>query len=120
MSGEVKGAEMIAFTAYIDRNTNRKVTITASTAARAREYATSRYGKVEKLKVAPTQSRPIITQKDLSRLRSLQEGNIPYKDKIRKLQKLGLIDELLAVTEFGHSALASQPPTPQEESRGEG
>ena len=37
---------MPAFTAYIDRDTNPRVRVTAATAAEARQYATGRYGKV--------------------------------------------------------------------------
>ncbi|MHC2016371.1 HhH-GDP family DNA glycosylase [Methylobacterium sp. CM6247] len=98
---------MPAFTAYIDRDTNRKVTVVAATAAHARQYATSRYGKVVKLKAAPNMEPPPFTEADASRLRDLQSGIGLRKQKIRRLRALGLIDEVHGLTPAGRSALST-------------
>lgn len=99
---------MPAFTAWIDRNTNRKVTVVAATAAHARQYATARYGKVEKLKAAPDMDPPPADALDAERLRNVRDGITLRKPKMRRLRALGLIDECNGLTAAGQ-ALASQP-----------
>jgi hypothetical protein len=96
---------MPAFTAWIDRNTNRKVTVVAATAAHAREYATARYGKVEKLKAAPGMEPPPAGELDAVRLRDLQNGIGLRKQKMRRLRALGLIDEVNGLTPTGRTTL---------------
>lgn len=96
---------MPAFTAWIDRNTNRKVTVVAATAAHARQYAMSRYGKVEKLKAAPNMDPPGATELDAARLRDLQAGIMLRKQKMRRLRSLGLINDANGVTPAGQAVI---------------
>lgn len=100
---------MPAFTAWIDRNENRKVIVVAETAAHAREYATGRYGKVEKLKHAPDKA-PAVTAADASRLRAIQDGISLHKDKMRRLRALGLLDQVGKLTDAGRAVLSALPP----------
>ncbi len=100
---------MPAFTAWIDRAENRKVIVVAATAAHAREYATGRYGKVEKLKPAPDKA-PSVTASDERRLRALQNGVCLHKDKMRRLRALGLIDQVGEITDAGRAVISALPP----------
>jgi len=103
---------MPAFTAWIDRNTNRKIIVVAPTAAHARQYATSRYGKVEKLKATPDKDPPSLTDLDICRLRDLQAGIGLRKRKMRRLRSLGLIDDANGLTPAGSALIPTPPTTP--------
>lgn len=109
---------MPVFTAFIDRDENRKVIVTAETAAHAREYATSRYGKVTKIRLGGG-IEPQLTAGLLRSLAALNEGLSIYPEKKRRLRVLGLIDVTGRLTDAGRAALPHPSPI-QESGKGGG
>jgi hypothetical protein len=109
---------MPVFTAFIDRNENRKVIVTAETAAHAREYATARYGKVTKLKVGGGVE-PQLTETLRRSLAALSDGLGIYPEKRRRLRVLGLIDVTGRLTDTGRAALAQPDRLPETATGGE-
>lgn len=101
---------MPAFTAYIDRDTNPRVRVTAATAAEARQYATGRYGKVLKIKLAAGVPEPQATTATIAALDLLRSGVRIRKNKARKLRTLGLVDAAGEITDAGREALNADEP----------
>ena len=101
---------MPTFTAYIDRDTNPRVRVTAATAAEARQYATGRYGKVLKIKLATGVPEPQVTPRTILDLELLWLGVTLRSIKVRKLRTLGLVDAAGELTDAGREALNTDQP----------
>jgi len=99
---------MPIFTAYIDRDGDRKFTVQAATASHAREYATARYGKVTKIKAGGAGAPLRLTPTLLAALRLRSEGVGIRKEKMRKLLAMGLINFVGRLTDEGRAALATE------------